>query len=180
MLSRTPDLSAGLLAMLLTYGCVVGSKGLEPAGPQNPGRLIRAVLSVGLCERAGIGTGAMVDACPPEHAIPLRRVINIVSDARLRQVGNAGSTFLRQIGVYQHRTGVAVLEESVSVSVWQSPGESAEAFRTHILDLGQTLRQELNQEAAVVEFQAVDDMFWMSKEAPENRLSGVSPRRATR
>ena len=117
MLSRTPDLSVGLLAMLLAYGGVVGSKGLEPARRDTPNRPIRAVPSMGLCERAGVGTSGMVETCSPERAIPLQRVITIVSDARLRQVGNADSTLLRQIGVYQHQTGVAVMEESVSTSV---------------------------------------------------------------
>lgn len=82
--------------------------------------------------------------------------MEIVREIRTEQVGNPGSTFLLQKGIYAHAAGGPVIEEDgAQVIILNLPdyGTEPPAFRKQIVKLAEDMARQLQQEEVIVEFQ---------------------------
>lgn len=91
-------------------------------------------------------------------------VVKIVKRVRMRQVGDAGATFISQLGMYTHhglmaKRGTVVTEKGVQVLIVNLPhmGVTTEQFEDQMNELGEDLCRELKQETIFAEWQHGDD-----------------------
>lgn len=101
-----------------------------------------ALLIVGLSGQAG-------------EKFSLKRIIEWVKQYRIAQVGDPGSSFVLQKGVYRHRrTGQIIDESSVRIIILNlAENESEDEFRNNILAMAEALRSDFNQEEVILEYQ---------------------------
>jgi hypothetical protein len=79
-------------------------------------------------------------------------LIELVGEYREHQK-KAGASFLAQTGIYQHKNGPIVEEEGAQViiiDVWDTPED---AFADEMIDLAETIAEDMQQEEVVVEIQ---------------------------
>lgn len=91
-----------------------------------------------------------------EKVWSLEDVVEIVREIRTEQVGNPGSTFLLQKGIYAHQAGGPVVEEDgAQVIILNLPDYDTEPaqFRKQIVKLAEDMARQLRQEEVIVEFQ---------------------------
>lgn len=84
----------------------------------------------------------------------LKDVIEIVKEVREEQAGDPGSSFLSQKGLFKDpNTGKVFDENSIRIILLHLTKESKRKFKENILDLAELLRESLNQQTVIVEFQ---------------------------
>ena len=86
----------------------------------------------------------------------VKHVIPIVKRVRLEQAPkDPGASFLHQLGIYQHKEDKKsfVEEDGVQVIILNLAGATEEAFIQQMIELGEALARELQQDEIIVEIQ---------------------------
>jgi len=84
---------------------------------------------------------------------PMPRLVNIVKRVRMTQVGDPGSSFITQRGLFKTPGGKIVPEKSAQVIILSIYGEKQKQFKENIGKLAETIRQEFDQDMVIVEIQ---------------------------
>lgn len=134
------------------YGIVGNKNALYETNPRTAyGKPLAGLIVMGLTDRAN-------------HAInhSLDEVVELVKNVRIQQTseseapgdgGDPGSTFILQRGLFRHRTGEIIDEESVRIIILHLTDETSDEFREHLLKLAETMCEKFNQDELIVEFQ---------------------------
>lgn len=131
---------------------IVGNKDrlFQPNPRTTYGRPLAGLIVMGLTDRANHDV---------QHS--LDEVVDVVKAVRLQQTstsgvpddGDPGSTFILQRGLFKHKTGEIIDEESVRVIILHLTNETPDEFREHLLKLAEIMCEKFNQDELIVEFQ---------------------------
>lgn len=88
-----------------------------------------------------------------KRPITLAQLVRLVREIHIEQVGDPGSSFLRQRGLYRHDSGSIVDEPGAQVVIFNVSGVSPKTFEKQIEQLAEDVATEFDQESVIVEIQ---------------------------